>query len=80
VADLDLNGAPGTARAEDPSTPVAGASNGVYPLGVLIVVLAGSPAKNTSPSFVLELVSVPPVTVVPDGALTPAQPCAAAVP
>src|SRR5580693_1360923 len=46
--------------------PPAGASRAVYPLGVLIVVLAARPTKNTSLSLALTPDSDPPLTVVPE--------------
>jgi hypothetical protein len=51
-----------------PYVPGEDASSAVYPLGVLIVPLDETPAKNSSPSLALAPVSVPPeaVAAVPE--------------
>ena len=46
---------------QEPCTADPGASRAEYPLGVLIVVLVASPAKNISPSLELAPVRVAPV-------------------
>jgi hypothetical protein len=53
-----------------PCVPGEDASSAVYPLGVLIVTLAATPAKNSSPSLALAPVSAPPEAVAEEPELT----------
>lgn len=53
-----------------PYVPGEDASSAVYPLGVLIVALAVTPAKNSSPSLALAPLSVPAVAVAEEPKLT----------